>query len=244
METWNLVCVVYLHSQSNFRKIMPAPYWIKSRTNFLSTPPPPSLKFPSSPKLRVNKTVWVENVSCRRWSWTSKGRHNFLLQHETREMGVLGIVVIQIWGWTSIFNLHPDLIAFFQVQRRLEGQRTHLKNGAVTLVNMTWPDSIPVQKKMRIKINTQRWRCKTRHSREREKISSRSRCREFPRWQIHGISLVYHRQLERDRSSLCAKWRISVDVEMDGRRFDVGVSDPFLFVCKQKRIRQSINKSN
>jgi hypothetical protein len=35
--------------------------------------------------------------------------------------------------------------------------------------------------------------------------------------------------------------RISLDVEMDGRRFDVGVSDKFLFVCKQKRIKQ-LNK--
>ncbi len=159
---------------------------------------------------------------------TSKGRHNFLLQHETREMGVVAIaIVIQIRGWRRIINLHPELIAFFQVQRRLEGQRTILINGAVILVNNTRPDVIPVQIKMRIKIS-RRWRFKTRISREWEKISSRSRGHEFPWRQIHGISLVHHRQIERNRSSSCVKWRISLNVEVDGRRFDVGVSDKFL----------------
>jgi hypothetical protein len=72
------------------------------------------------------------------------------------------------------------------------------------------------------------------------------RCREFPRYQIHGISLVHPHQIERKRSVFCVKWRISLDVEMDGRRLDVGVSNPFLLGCKQKistnLIRESINK--
>ncbi len=142
------------------------------------------LKFPSP------------NVRCRRWfgCLISQWRPNFLLQHETREMGVVGIVVIQIRGWTSrINNLHPELIAFVQAQRRLEGKRTNLINGDVILNNTTRPDVIPVQVKIRPKINIRWRRKKTRRSREREKINSRSRCREFPRCQIHGISLVHPR---------------------------------------------------
>jgi hypothetical protein len=54
----------------------------KNQMNFLS--PLPLLKFLSSQKFRV-----VMKQKRRRWSWTSKGRHNFLLQHETREMGVV-----------------------------------------------------------------------------------------------------------------------------------------------------------
>jgi hypothetical protein len=62
------------------------------------------------------------------------------------------------------------------------------------------------------------------------------RGREFPRCQIHGVSLVHHCQLERNWSFCSEKWRIFLDVEMDGRRFDVDVSDPFLYVCKQNNL--------
>ncbi len=182
----------------------------------------------------------------RRWSWTSKWRHNFLLQHETRKMGEMFLVILQKRVWTWIRNLHPDSIAFFQVQCRLEGQRTILTNGAAFLLNLTPPDPFPVQKKIRLKHNRTppRWRSyNTRHSRKREKINSRPRCREYPRRQIHGIPLVHPRQLERNwivswvkiRFSSVVKWIIFRDVEIDGRRFDVGVSDPFLFVCKQNQ---------
>ncbi len=179
--------------------------------------------------------------SCLRWSWTSKGHHNFLLQHETRKMGVVVTVVIQR-RWTTIFNRHPDLIAFFQVQRRLEGQWTPLINGALHLLNITRHDYIPIQKKKKTKPN-RRWRYKTRRSREREKINSRSRCRENPRCQIHGVSLVHSRKIERDRNVLCVKWRISLDVEIDGRRFDVGVSNPTLktFFIKLKIRKLQLN---
>ncbi len=67
----------------------------------------------------------------------SKGRHNFLLQHETREMGVVETVVKHMR--VTRRNLHPDLIAFFQVQRRLEGQWTIMINGVI-LFNITRPD--------------------------------------------------------------------------------------------------------
>ncbi len=161
---------------------------------------------------------------------TSKGRDNFLLQQETREMSQVVIAVVkQKRGWTiSIPNLHPELIAFFQVQRQLEGHRNILIYGALILLKKTRPDYLPVQINLRIK-RSQRWRrFKMPHSREREEINSRSRCREYPRRQIHGISLVHPRQLERDRSAFYGKWRISLDVEMDGRRFDVDISNPFL----------------
>ncbi len=150
-------------------------------------------------------------------------------------MGPVGTVVIQIKirGCSTMSHLHPDSIAFFQVERRLEGQRTLLIFGAVSLSDPIRPDLIPVQKKIKTETG-RRCRRKVRRSREWEKISSRSRCREFPRRQIHGVSLVHQRQHKRNRSSFCFKWRISLDVEMDGRRFDVGESDPFLFVCKQK----------
>ncbi len=158
----------------------------------------------------------------------SKGHHNLLLQHETREMRRVLTVVKQMRGWTSrITNRHPELIAFFQFQRQLEGHRIILINGAVILWNNTRPDVIPVQIKTRIK-HSRRWRIKTRHSREREKINSRSRGREYPRCQIHGVSLVHHRQIVRNRSVSCVKCWISLDEEMDGRRFDVDVSNPFL----------------
>ncbi len=195
-----------------------------SRTNYFP------LKFPS-PKLRVEiKQKWSKmfRVAARRWCWTSKGRHNFLLQHETREMGPVGTVVSQIRGWIIIIiNPNIHLIVFFQVQRRLEGQRTILRNGDVILCNTTRPDYIPVQNKIRSKINI-RWRFKIRHSREREKINSRSRRREYSRCQIHGISLVHPCKIERNRSCIIVKWRISLDVEMDRRRFDVDESDQFL----------------
>ncbi len=148
-------------------------------------------------------------------------------------MGVVVTAVIQKRGWTIIINLHPNSIVFFQVQCRLDGQRTVLINGAFMLLNIIRPDWIPVQIKIRSKINS-RWRWKTRNSREWEKINSRLRCREFPRRQIHGVSLVHPRQIERNRSVFCEKIWISRDVEIDGRRFDVDVSDPLLFVCKQK----------
>ncbi len=160
----------------------------------------------------------VDDFGC----WTSKGRHNFLLQHETQEMCV---VVIQVRGMSRY--LHPDLIVFFQVQRRLEGQQIQLINGAFSLLNINRPHLIPVQINMRRK-RSPRWRLKIPHSREREKINSRSRCREYPGCQIHGISLVHPFKIERKRSSSCVKIRISLDVEMDGRRFDVDVSNPFL----------------
>jgi hypothetical protein len=44
-----------------------------------------------------------------------------------------------------------------------------------------------------------------RHCREREKINSRSRRREYPRRQIHGVSLVHHRILERNWNSSFVK---------------------------------------
>ncbi len=137
-------------------------------------------------------------------------------------------VVIQIclcWLLTG----HPNLIARFQVQRRLDGQRTELISDVVCLFNITHPDSTPVQIKNNIQINIEWWwwRWKFRQSREGEKINSRSRCREYSRRQIHGVSLVHHRQIERNNSSCGEKW-IALDVKMDGRRFDVSVSNPFL----------------
>ncbi len=203
-------------------------------TNELSSLPPWI-----SPKKFVSTFViadeGVENVLCRRRFWTSKGRRSFLLQHPTREMGVaVTVVLIQIRGWiTNIRNLHPDSIACFQVQRRLEGHRTPLINGAVSLVNSTQPDYLPVQINIRSQPSP-RWRINPSHSREWEKINSRSRCREFSRCQIHGVSLVHQRQIERNRSWLCVKCWISLDVEVDGCRFDVGVSNPFLFLCTNK----------
>ncbi len=158
-------------------------------------------------------------------------------------MGPVVTVVIQIRVWTRITNLHPDSITCYQVERQLEGQRTVLRNGAFILSNSTRPDWIPVQIKIRNKINS-RWIIKMRRSREREKINSRSRCREFPGVQIHGVSLVHPRQLERNRISFCGNWRISRDVEMDRRRFDVGVSNPFLFVCKQNQLGKTITNTN
>ncbi len=201
--------------------------------NFLPFP----LEFPPKNSCRRAHSIadeGVENVSCRRWSWTSKGRPNFLLQHETREMGKVVTVVIQKRGWTRIIsNLHPELIACFQVERRLDGQRTKSTNGTVSLFNSTPPDWIPVQ--IKIRSQPSRWRrMKKRQSREREKINSRSWCREYPWCQIHGVSLVHPRKIERNRSLCFVEIGISRDVEMDGRRFDVDVSDPFLFVCKQK----------
>ncbi len=155
---------------------------------------------------------------------TSNGHHNFLLQHETREMGVTR-VVSQRRAWTRIMNLHPDLIAFFQVQRRLDCQRTELIDGHPgILVNSTRPDSIIVQ----IKLGPKPIWSKMCRPREREKINSRSRCREFPRAQIHCVSLVHQGRIEFNRSVLCGKFSISLDVEVDGRRFDVDKSDPFL----------------
>ncbi len=173
----------------------------------------------------MSVSTFTFSGSCRRWSWTSNGRGNFLLQHETREKGL-----IQIRVWTiRIINLHPELIACFQVERRLEGQRTLLINGdVVVLVNITWLDSLPVQTKIGIKINRRWWRIKTRRSREREKINSRSRGREYPRCQIHGVSLVHPRKIERNRSQLVVKIIISLYVEMNGRWFDVNISDKCL----------------
>jgi hypothetical protein len=53
---------------------------------------------------------------------------------------VVVVVVKQIRGWMRRLILYPDLIAFFQVQRRLEGQRTFLINGVFILSNITRPD--------------------------------------------------------------------------------------------------------
>ncbi len=141
-------------------------------------------------------------------------------------MGEVVTVVKQIRPWWN--SLQPNFVAFFQVQRRLESQRTILISDGVCLFNKTQPDSTPVQIKMNFKIHKRWWSWKFRQSREREKINSRSRCREFPRRQIHGVSLVHDRQLERNWSVLRGKRRIPLNVKMDGRRFDVGVSDPFL----------------
>ncbi len=144
-------------------------------------------------------------------------------------MGKMVLTIVkQIREWTRIINLHPYLIAFFQVERRLECHRTILINGVVTLVNKTRPDYIPVQIKTRKKINPKRRRFKNPNCCEWEKINSRSRGREYPRCQIHGVSLVHQRHIERKRSCCFVKIIISLDVEIDGCRFDVGVSDPFL----------------
>ncbi len=78
---------------------------------------------------------------------TSKVRDNFLLQHETREMSVVATVVIQFNPCWHATYLHPDFIAFCQVQRRLEGQRTPLIIDGVCLFYQSRPDSIPIQKK-------------------------------------------------------------------------------------------------
>ncbi len=113
-----------------------------NRTNF-SFP----LKIPS-PKFRISNFLFCVADDFK----TSKGRGNFLLQHETREMGVVVTVVKQMRGWNRIINCYPDSIAFFQIQRRLEGQRTPLINDSISviLLNITHPDYIPVQKKTRI----------------------------------------------------------------------------------------------
>ncbi len=161
----------------------------------------------------------------------SKGRDNFLIQQKTREMGQVFFVVTQIHpSWPEI-NLHPNSIVFIQVQRGLESQRTPLIIDSVCFLNITQSDSTRVQIKTNSKINFRGRIWKWRLTREWKEINSRARCREYPRRQIHGVSLVHPRQLERNRSFLWVKWRISLDVEMNGRRFDVGVSDPFLFVC-------------
>ncbi len=162
-------------------------------------------------------------------NWTSKRGGNFLLQHETCEMGhvVTQNAVIQIRGWTRK-QINPDLIACFQVQRRLERHRTNLINGDVILYNMSRPDWISVQIKIRIKISISRWLYKTSRSREREKINSRSWGREYTRCQIHGISFIHPCKIKRNRSWCFVKIRISLDVEMDRRRFNVDISNPFL----------------
>jgi hypothetical protein len=113
------------------------------RTSLL--PFPLKIPFPKFPCRRSFCEFWTLNLK------TSKGRDNFLLQHETREMGKVVTRVVNQMVWTK--KLHPYLIAFFQVERRLEGQRTILMNGDVILSNKTHPDSIPVQIKSRIKFN-------------------------------------------------------------------------------------------
>jgi hypothetical protein len=69
---------------------------------------------------------------------------------------------------------------------------------------------------------------------------------EYSQCHIHGFSNVHLLgQIERNCSVGCDKWRISLDVEMDGRWFDVDVSDPFLetfFKIKELDIRKITRK--
>jgi hypothetical protein len=48
------------------------------------------------------------------------------------------------------------------------------------------------------------------------------------------VAIVHPRQIERNWSSKYVEWRIALDVEMDGRRFNISVANPFLFVCQIK----------
>ncbi len=135
IEFWNLVSVFTKWNciyNSILVKKWQIPLWIENELVYYPFP----LKFPS-PNFRLDVHFAISDVEPK----TSKGRGNFLLQHETRVMGVVVFVVKQIRGWTRrIINRHPELIAFFQVQCRLKGQRTPLINGALILLNKTHPD--------------------------------------------------------------------------------------------------------
>jgi hypothetical protein len=86
-------------------------------------------------------TAWCMLDTC--WIFQnkiSKGCKNFLLQHETRKMSEVVIVVIQYHPWCLAIKVHPDLITLFQVQRWLEGQRTKLVINGVCPINPTLTD--------------------------------------------------------------------------------------------------------
>ena len=68
-----------------------------------------------------------------------------MLQSLSRKMGVVVTVVIQMHA-SCHAHLQPNLSSFFQVQRRLDGQRTVLISVGVCLTNISLPDLSPVQK--------------------------------------------------------------------------------------------------
>ncbi len=64
----------------------------------------------------------VSRLSCCSQKEATIGDY-VLLQQESREVGLVGTVINQILILSYVKKNHPDLIAFFQVQRQLKGQR-------------------------------------------------------------------------------------------------------------------------
>ncbi len=101
----------------------------------------PPIYFTKQFFFRLNIIFLIIKINSSKWG------HNFLLQHESREMSkVVGAaVVMQIRPCWLAIHLHPNLVATFQVQRRLQSQRTPNKSDVVWIFNPTRPDSTPVQ---------------------------------------------------------------------------------------------------
>ena len=133
-----LLCILQViwHVQFNFHSKIPTPWLLLIRFYFRPFPHLFYKRFFFPLKLKI--IFRIIKIKSLKWG------HNFLLQHETRKMSAVVTVVPQIRTFWLVINLHPKLITWFQVQRRLESQRTWLTRG-VCLWNITQPDSIPIQ---------------------------------------------------------------------------------------------------
>ena len=134
-----------------------------------------------------------------------------------------------------VINLQPDLISFLQVERPLEGKRFVLSSGVI-FFSISISNRIAVQIHWYNKTNS-RWRCrKPGQSDEWKWINSIPRSRKYPRCRIHGPADVQYFHVKRHRRLYCVEFRISLNVEIDGRWFNVDVSDPRrLEACNKKK---------
>ncbi len=99
-------------------------------------------------QIKLMSVQFILSFGAFRFEWYQhlKGSNNFLLQHETSEMSMMAYIVKQIHPWCGE-NLQPNLIAFFQYQRRLEGQHTILTSDGVNIFSPSQPHWIIVQLK-------------------------------------------------------------------------------------------------
>ena len=127
------VCSIFIQKHIHSLKTLDSIFHPSSRIFY-------TIKFHFSHQYIIDRIIYVANQKCSKWS------HNVLLPHETREMSVVVIAVMQkYYIWHK--NRQPNLIAFFQDQRRLKSHFTSLITGGVWLLFPIRPDETPVQMK-------------------------------------------------------------------------------------------------
>lgn len=147
----------------------------------------------------------------------------FLLQKPPRKVSVMTVAVVEVDAVRHVGDLQPHPVSRVQIQSRLERELAPLISGRVG------HPAPAVQVAVQVNADAQpqfvrRGERELSQSRERKEAPARSGRREYPRCQIHGPSDVHLVDFERHRNARRREGRVLLDVEIRGRRFDIGES--------------------